>query len=277
MNKTTRGILDVIFFIIVFVLINLLVTYAVGAGSLLSNGDSWSEISDKLTQGTVPHTPTMLVLEAVVSSLLTMLVFIACRWVGVSRVWLASHPWGTLTWVFMLSLGTILPSEWLIEQMELTLPLGTEKLFEGIMKEPTGYLAIGILAPLAEEIVFRGGVLRVLLGMFNRRWHWVAIVISALLFGALHFNWAQFVHAALIGLLLGWMFYRTDSIIPGVVFHWVNNTVAYVMFNMMPQMADGKLIDLFHGDHKMMVLGLVFSLCIFLPSLFQLNIRLKKG
>ena len=43
----------------------------------------------------------------------------------------------------------------------------------------------------------------------------------------------------------------------------------------MPQMADGKLIDLFHGDAKIMYMGLAFSLCIFLPSLFQLWQRMR--
>jgi membrane protease YdiL (CAAX protease family) len=179
--------------------------------------------------------------------------------------------------VVILALGTILPSQWFVERMEITLPESTEKLFESIMGEPLGYVAIGILAPLVEELVFRGAILRTLLKLFDRKWHWVPIVISALIFGAVHMNVPQFVHAALIGLLLGWMYYRTDSIVPGVAFHWVNNTVAFVMFHMMPQMNDGKLIDLFHGNHTTMMLSLLFSLCIFLPALFQLTSRLKRA
>ena len=38
------------------------------------------------------------------------------------------------------------------------------------------------------------------------------------------------------------------------------------MFNLLPEMNDGKLIDLFHGDDRMMYGGLFFSLCIFVPS-----------
>ena len=144
------------------------------------------------------------------------------------------------------------------------------------MRTSWGYLALGIMAPIAEEAVFRGAVLRTLLDIFGSRAHWAAIVFSALVFGAIHLNLAQGTHAFLVGLLLGWMYYRTGSILPGVLFHWVNNTVAYLMFNFMPQMNDGKLIDLFHGSERMMYGGLFFSLCILVPSILQLGKRMGK-
>jgi membrane protease YdiL (CAAX protease family) len=72
------------------------------------------------------------------------------------------------------------------------------------------------------------------------------------------------------------MYYRTRSVFPGIVLHWINNTVAYVMFNIQPQLADGQLIDLFHGDRSMLYMAIGFSLCIFLPSLYQLAIRMKE-
>jgi hypothetical protein len=49
------------------------------------------------------------------------------------------------------------------------------------------------------------------------------------------------------------------------------------MFHLMPQMADGKLIDLFHGNTRMLWMGLAFSFCIIIPSLFQLNMRLRRN
>lgn len=270
MNKTTRGILDIIFFLIVFFVVQTVVFLISGAisshfgkGAVASGGTDLNGVT--------------LAVATAVSSVITLALFTWRRWAPVSRVYLVSHPWVTLCWVAMLALGSILPFEWLEEQLNFVMPEAYEKIFEQIMGEPIGYLAIGILAPLAEELVFRGAILRVLLTLFSKRLHWVAILISALIFGAVHGNVPQFVHATLIGLILGWMYYRTDSIIPGVVFHWINNTVAYVMFNLMPQMADGKLIDFFHGSHTTMVLGIVFSLCILLPSLFQLNLRLKKN
>ena len=152
------------------------------------------------------------------------------------------------------------------------LPNLAEAEFDMVLKDRWGYFVVGLLAPLAEELVFRGAVLRALL-----RWKsnpWVGIVISALLFALIHMNPAQMPHAFLVGLLLGWMYYRTDSIVPGVVFHWVNNTVAYVLYNVYPN-PDITLLDLF-GTQRTVLMALGFSLCIFLPALFQLNLRLKK-
>jgi membrane protease YdiL (CAAX protease family) len=129
------------------------------------------------------------------------------------------------------------------------------------------------LAPLAEELVFRGAILRALL-----RWHknaWVGIAISAVLFAIIHMNPAQMPHAFFVGLLLGWMYYRTDSIVPGVVFHWVNNSVAYVLYNLYPD-PSLKLVDILGGQQQSVWMALGFSLLIFLPALFQMNLRLKK-
>ena len=217
-----------------------------------------------------------LVVSTIVSSLLTIALFALCRWAPMSRSYLRSHPWVVLVWVVLLACGTIIPSEWLLEQLNIQMPEGTEKMFEDIMGRPEGYIVIGILAPIAEEMVFRGAILRSLLKAFSPQMHWLAIILSALLFGVVHGNLPQGCHAFAIGLLLGWLYYRTDSIVPGVVFHWVNNSVAYVMFNLLPQVGDGKLIDLFHGNQRMMMYSLGFSLCIMLPSLFQLAMRLTR-
>ena len=152
------------------------------------------------------------------------------------------------------------------------LPNIVEAEFEMIMQNRWGYLVVGLLAPLVEEMVFRGAILRSLL-----RWKenpWVGIVISALLFALIHMNPAQMPHAFLIGLLLGWMYYRTDSIVPGVVYHWVNNTVAYILYNIYPT-PDLTLVELFGSEQKVLM-ALGCSLLIFLPSLFQLNQRLSK-
>ena len=61
---------------------------------------------------------------------------------------------------------------------------------------------------------------------------------------------------------------------PGVVYHWVNNTVAYILYNIYPD-PDLTLVEMFGSEQKVLM-ALGFSLLIFLPSLFQLNQRLAK-
>ena len=112
--------------------------------------------------------------------------------------------------------------------------------------------------------------------MVGKHRQWVAIALSAALFAIVHGNMAQGVGAFLCGLLLGWMYVRTGSIIPGVVYHWVNNSTAVLLYRIMPQSADMQFADFFGGDMKRVALAMLFSLMIFGASLFQLNIRLKK-
>ena len=219
----------------------------------------------------------LLAVEMVVSSGLAIWLFLRLRWAPVSRDYLASKPWTALVWVALLTLGLLLPSQWLYEQLQVSMSEDYQRLFEGILKEPWGYAAIGLLAPLAEEMVFRGAVLRTLLGLFDRRRPWLPIAISALLFALVHWNMAQGLHAFLMGLLIGWMYYRTESIVPGLVLHGVNNSVAYIVYNLMPQAGSGELIDLFQGNRHTLYMALLFSLCILLPSVFQLTRRLKKA
>lgn len=275
MSKIVRTIKDVALYLVIFFMIQYLVTIGIHTIFSRVNDVPWNVISQQLIHGQFSMSGKLLIAVSVLSSVLTISVFICAKWAYLSRAWLSTRPWGALLWVVFLALGAILPSQWLQEQLDLGLPETTEHIYESIMAEPLGYLTIGVLVPIAEELVFRGAILRSLLTLFGTRWHWVAIFISAILFGVVHGNPAQFIHAGLMGMLIGWMYYRTGSIFPGVVFHWINNTVAYLLYSIMPQSGDGKLIDLFHGDSHTMWLGLAFSMCVLLPSLYQLCLWLK--
>lgn len=214
---------------------------------------------------------TGMIITMAVFSILTMAVFLLAKWSVVSRHWVRTRPWFVLFWCVLAALGAIIPSVWLQEHMP-ELPNVVEGEFDMIMKDRWGYFVVGLLAPLAEEMVFRGAVLRSLLQWKSNPW--IGIVVSALLFAMIHMNPAQMPHAFLIGLLLGWMYWRTDSIVPGVVYHWVNNTVAYILYNIYPD-PDLTLVEMFGSEQKVLM-ALGFSLLIFLPSLFQLNQRLAK-
>ena len=138
-----------------------------------------------------------------------------------------------------------------------------------------GFLALAILAPIAEEMVFRGAILRRMLDAFDTRWHWAAIVITSALFGIVHLNMAQGINAFVMGLLLGWMFMRTRSIVPGLVFHFANNTMAFFMYRLFPNAADKTLVEFYGGNMTNVLMAVAFSLMIFGAALYQLNFRLQ--
>jgi len=213
-----------------------------------------------------------LIITTALADVTTLVLFLLLKWAEVSRHWVRTRPWTVLFWCVLAAFGAIIPSTYLQEMMP-ELPNWAERELELIMNNRFGYFVVGLMAPLVEELVFRGAILRALL-----RWKsnpWIGIVISAVMFSAIHMNPAQMPHAFLIGILLGWMYYRTDSIVPGVVYHWVNNTIAYVLFAFYPD-PDMKLMDFFGGSQRTVLLAVAFSLCILVPSIYQLNLRMRK-
>lgn len=224
-----------------------------------------------MVTGSPDVTTAMMITTTVIFSLLTIIVFLWAGWTKVSPTWLRTRPWMVLIWSVIAALGLVVPSAWLQEHMP-ELPNFVEQEFDMILKDRWGYLTIGLLAPLAEEIVFRGAALRSLLA--SRLSPLAAIVISALLFAVAHLNPAQMPHAFLVGLLLGWMYWRTGSILPGMAYHWANNSAAYVLYAFYPN-PDIKLIDIFKGSEQHVYMALGFSLLILLPALYQLHLRMR--
>ena len=227
----------------------------------------------RIVTGSPDITAMTLVVAMSLFSAVTIAVFLLARWCVVSRSYVRSRPWGVLTWCVVAAIGAIIPSLWLQEQMP-ELPNYVLDEFSAILGDRWGYFAVGLLAPVAEEMVFRGAILRVLLD--RMRSHWLAIAVSAVLFAVAHFNPAQMPHALLVGLLLGWMYYRTGSVVPGVAFHWANNTIAYLLYNILPN-RDATLLEIFRGDQTAVWLSLLFSLCFLGPAIFQLNLRMRRA
>ena len=85
-------------------------------------------------------------------------------------------------------------------------------------------LAICILPAVGEELLFRGA----LQGMMRPCGSNVAIFAPALLFALLHLNLPQFIPALLSGLFLGRLAERTGSILPGMLLHLLNNSIAAI-------------------------------------------------
>ena len=82
------------------------------------------------------------------------------------------------------------------------------------------FAVLVLLAPAAEELIFRGLVQNRLKEGWGVR---VGIVLSALLFGAYHGNMVQFIYAFLMGLLLAALYEKTHSIWIPIAAHMASN------------------------------------------------------
>ena len=115
----------------------------------------------------------------------------------------------------------------------MNLPNHMEDMFIKMSRTVFGFISIAIMAPLIEELLFRGAIEGHLLrqGKSPR----TAIFLSALIFGVIHLNPVQIPFAFFLGLVFGWLYYRTGSVIPGIVGHFLNNTVASLMMAFMSE------------------------------------------
>lgn len=90
---------------------------------------------------------------------------------------------------------------------------------------PALFLTIAILAPVLEELIFRGIILD---GFLQRYDPWKAIIWSSIIFGIAHFNPWQFISAFALGVVIGWLYWKTRSLGPAIFLHFFNNAGAYI-------------------------------------------------
>ncbi|MFH1312010.1 MAG: type II CAAX endopeptidase family protein [Candidatus Eisenbacteria bacterium] len=88
-----------------------------------------------------------------------------------------------------------------------------------------------VIAPIAEEILYRGYVLQALLAKFSTT---LAVLLSALIFASIHIGIGPWmvVYLFLGALIPAYLFIRFRSIYPCVLMHFLNNIVAYVVIPM---------------------------------------------
>lgn len=107
-----------------------------------------------------------------------------------------------------------------------------EVLFGDIAHNILGVITISLIAPLLEEVLFRGAIQGYIMRRYNP---WTGIVCAALIFGVIHMNPVQIVYAALIGVIFGWIYYRTGSLLSVIVGHVLNNSMAAVTLLFFPE------------------------------------------
>jgi membrane protease YdiL (CAAX protease family) len=99
------------------------------------------------------------------------------------------------------------------------------RLFDSDLGVWGGILRIVIIAPIIEELIFRG----VIMSGFSRIYHPVwAIFFSALLFALFHLNPWQFAAAFALGLILGWIRIRTGSVLACIAGHAIHNGLVFL-------------------------------------------------
>ena len=171
-----------------------------------------------------------------------------CGWLG-RRGWesgwssLAIHAphYGKLpVWGFFLLAGlAMIALSFLIEPTVNWIPMpdSIKAIFEkAFVDSPLWDMIVStcILAPLLEEFLCRGMMLR---GMLTRMKPWKAIAWSSFLFAFMHLNPWQAIPAFLMGLLMGWVYWRTHSLWATIFLHCLNNSLSTLLSRIWPDVS----------------------------------------
>ncbi len=113
------------------------------------------------------------------------------------------------------------------------------ELFEKIIENRFGFLGavfkVAILAPIIEETLFRGIIMH---GFMRNYKNWYSIVISALMFSIYHLNPWQMPYTFFLGLLLGWLMVRSQSLTLCIIAHSLNNLIVLLSITYHNQLSE---------------------------------------
>ena len=219
-------------------------------------GGSWLIVAILLVSSIVtgvllPHAP-----QSITYALMMVLPFLFCWWMGRNAREAGRRPtrinaphFGKLPVpvYLLLVVVALLAITVVIEPTTSFIPMPDliKSLFESVFVNSELWdmiVSTCILAPLCEEFLCRGMMLRGMLHQMSPR---KAIIWSAVLFAIMHMNPWQSIPAFLIGLFLGWLYYRTHSLWTTIFLHCFNNSLSTLLMRIFPDMeVDSGLRDL---------------------------------
>lgn len=125
---------------------------------------------------------------------------------------------------FLLNLIAAMKPEWFESYIELIETLGMGNSLISV-------LYVGIIAPISEEIIFRGVILTKAKKIMPLL---AANILQAVLFGIYHMNLIQGTYAFLIGLLFGYLCIKLKSLYGGILLHMAVN-LGGILLNLLPE------------------------------------------
>lgn len=131
---------------------------------------------------------------------------------------------------------------WTVHVLVLSIfPLSNREIimFEQMMsRDLASIINICVIAPMVEEMLFRGIILRSFLTQYTTR---AAIIGSAAIFGIAHMNIYQFFVGLILGTILGWLYERTKSLWPCIILHAAYNSTVMLFAILDSSLEEGEL------------------------------------
>lgn len=123
---------------------------------------------------------------------------------------------------------------------QLTEVIAKTSSFKGLM---VNLFVMAFLPAIGEELVFRGILLKYAI-RFTHKIH-LSVILIAILFSAIHFQFYGFLPRLFLGLILGYLFVWTGSLWVPILFHFINNGASVVAFYILTVTQSNADIDSF--------------------------------
>ena len=129
---------------------------------------------------------------------------------------------------------------------------------QGVFGFLLSFIATAIVPALAEEFACRG----VIIGLLKKYGSAFAIICSSVVFGIMHGNFDQIPFAILVGLILGYIYVKTESIWISMAVHFVNNAIS-VIFTYLNGIVSSNMQNLLY------VVYLIFAMLLAVVGVFM--------
>lgn len=177
---------------------------------------------------------------------------------------------------FFVGAHVLLDEVNIIVNKYLPAPVWFWELFNQIFESDYGWLGaflkVAVIAPIVEELIFRGIILQGFRKNYNA---FVSVFISALLFALFHLNPWQFPATFVLGLLLGFIMVRTNNILLAILGHSINNFLVLITITYWNEI-HSHAIFLMEKKEQLRLAGLIVLLSVSLIYLFSFSWFRKK-
>jgi len=130
--------------------------------------------------------------------------------------------------IFLICSGLIIINSIIIRYLHLQPPIAVKSRF-GSMNWVYKLIIAGLFAPFVEELLFRGILIQ---SLEERMKTSMAVIFSGMLFMGFHFNLVYAMGYWILGIILGFLFVKSRSLIPPLIFHCLwNISIAMGIFS----------------------------------------------
>lgn len=123
---------------------------------------------------------------------------------------------------------------------------------EGISELLLNLLFVAVFAGVGEELFFRGILQRLFIKLFRNPW--AGIIVTAIIFSAIHLQFYGFFPRFILGVLLGLIYWYSGSLWPAIIAHFAYDAFAVILIHFNPSMADETGATASFGNQTLMAI-----------------------